>query len=47
MPAFASMLTDAQVAALTIYVRSQFSQQGPWTISERDVAKLRKETTEP
>ena len=47
MPAFASMLTDAQVAELAMYVRSRFSQQAQWTISERDVAKLRKEASEP
>lgn len=47
MPAFASMLTDGQVADVAAYLRSQFSPQAPWTISERDVAKLRKETTEP
>jgi mono/diheme cytochrome c family protein len=47
MPAFAKMLTDAQIAEVATYMRSRFSTEAPWTLDSADVAKLRKETVKP
>ncbi|MGH8213138.1 MAG: c-type cytochrome [Rhodanobacteraceae bacterium] len=41
MPAFGSKLDDAQVAALTTYIRNEWSNRAA-TVSESDVSKLRK-----
>ncbi|HJU27382.1 MAG TPA: cytochrome c, partial [Rhodanobacteraceae bacterium] len=40
MPAFANKLDDAEVAALTTYIRNEWGNQAA-TVSERDVSKLR------
>jgi mono/diheme cytochrome c family protein len=47
MPPFAGMLTDAQIAELAHYLRSQYSQHAPWPLEAADVAKYRKETPAP
>ncbi len=44
MPAFASALTDAQVAAITAYLRTNYSNRPAWTNLPADVAKARKAT---
>jgi mono/diheme cytochrome c family protein len=41
MPSFAAALTDAQVAALAVYLRDAYSHQAAWTVTASDVAKLR------
>jgi mono/diheme cytochrome c family protein len=41
MPAFATQLNDAQVAALTNYVTTQFGNPAAARVSDKDVAKLR------
>ncbi|MET3232725.1 UNVERIFIED_ORG: mono/diheme cytochrome c family protein [Burkholderia sp. 1263] len=41
MPAFATQLNDAQIAALTNYVTTQFGNPSTTRVSEKDVAKLR------
>ena len=43
MPAFGDSLTDAQVAELTAYMRSRFSDRPAWRNLPRAVAKARKE----
>jgi mono/diheme cytochrome c family protein len=41
MPAFAAQLNDAQIAALTNYVTTQFGNPAATRVSDKDVAKLR------
>jgi len=41
MPAFAAQLNDAQIAALTNYVTTQFGNPAAQRVSEKDVARLR------
>ena len=41
MPAFAAELNDAQIAALTNYVTTQFGNPAAARVSEKDVARLR------
>ncbi len=47
MPAFAGMLTDAQISDLAAFLRAHFSSQPAWTLDQAEVEKLRKETREP
>jgi mono/diheme cytochrome c family protein len=48
MPAFASALTDSQIAELANYLRAQFSQRAPWSaLDGSTVARIRKETPAP
>ena len=47
MPPFAGMLTDAQIADLARYLRSQYSKESPWPLTAADVAKYRKEKPAP
>lgn len=47
MPAYSAILTNAEIADVTAFLRARFSTNGPWTIDERYVAKLRKEKSEP
>jgi mono/diheme cytochrome c family protein len=42
MPAFASSMSDAQIAALLSYLRSRFSNQTPWTGVEKTVEDARR-----
>jgi mono/diheme cytochrome c family protein len=41
MPAFADMLTDAQVREITAYLRTRFTDKPPWTDIVRAVADAR------
>jgi mono/diheme cytochrome c family protein len=41
MPGFADVLTDAQLANLIAYVRSQFSNKPPWTDIAKEVRAAR------
>jgi mono/diheme cytochrome c family protein len=43
MPNFGHMLTDAQIAALTQYVRNHYSDQAQWGDVDAEVARARKE----
>ncbi|MDB5365799.1 MAG: putative diheme cytochrome [Rhodospirillales bacterium] len=45
MPSFGSIYSDAEIADLANYVTSRFGSKGS-TLSEKDVAKLRKETAQ-
>jgi mono/diheme cytochrome c family protein len=47
MPGFADTFTNAQIADLAAYLRSNFSSQPAWTLDEADVERLRKESHEP
>lgn len=47
MPGFASSLTDAQVAAITAYIRARFTDRAPWTGLENIVRSERKEDAQP
>ena len=47
MPAYSAMLTNAQIADVTAFLRARFSTGAPWRIDENYVAKLRKEKSEP
>jgi mono/diheme cytochrome c family protein len=47
MPAFNRILTDEQIAALTRYVRTRYSDQPEWTGVEAEVAKARHEGSSP
>ncbi|RXZ38182.1 cytochrome c [Oxalobacteraceae bacterium CAVE-383] len=48
MPAFADMLTDAQIADLANYARIMFAKRAAWPALDADaVAKIRKETPKP
>jgi mono/diheme cytochrome c family protein len=42
MPAFAAVLTDAQVAELTEYLRHTYSSAAPWQVSPETVAAMRR-----
>jgi mono/diheme cytochrome c family protein len=41
MPQFATLLTDAQIAALAGYLRTHYSDQPAWTDLAAEVAKVR------
>ena len=43
MPAFADLLNDAQIGALTAYIRARYSDQPAWPALDRAVAQARKE----
>jgi mono/diheme cytochrome c family protein len=43
MPAFDHIYDDQQIADLAAYIRSAYSQRGPWTDVEAAVVKVRKE----
>jgi nicotinate dehydrogenase subunit B len=43
MPAFAASLTDAQVAEITAYLRTRYTDKPPWADLTAAVAKARKE----
>jgi len=47
MPGFADTFTNAQIADLAAYLRTNFSSQSAWTLDEADVERLRKESHEP
>ncbi|CAN7736296.1 c-type cytochrome [Caballeronia sp. LjRoot29] len=47
MPGFADTFTNAQIADLAAYLRSNFSSQPAWTLDEADIERLRKESHEP
>jgi mono/diheme cytochrome c family protein len=42
MPAFAAVLTDAQVAELTEYLRHTYGSASPWQVSPETVAAMRR-----
>lgn len=42
MPSFAGSFTDQQMEQLIAYVRSTFSQHGPWSNVQDEIAKVRK-----
>jgi len=47
MPGFADTFTNAQIADLAAYLRSNFSSQPAWSLDEANVERLRKESHEP
>lgn len=47
MPAYSGMLTNAEIADVTAFLRARFSTDAPWTIDANYVAKLRREKSEP
>jgi mono/diheme cytochrome c family protein len=47
MPGFADTFTNAQIADLAAYLRSNFSSQPAWTLDDASVERLRKESHEP
>jgi len=47
MPPYSAMLTNAQIADVTAFLRARFGSGAPWRIDENYVAKLRKEKSEP
>jgi mono/diheme cytochrome c family protein len=43
MPGFEGTFTDEQISALTVYLRSQFSDQPPWPDVAGELSKIRRE----
>jgi mono/diheme cytochrome c family protein len=47
MPAFAGILTDAQIASLVQYIRARYTDQPQWTDVNSQIAKARQEGAKP
>jgi mono/diheme cytochrome c family protein len=47
MPAFAGILTDAQIASLAQYIRARYTDQPQWTDVNSQIAKARQEGATP
>lgn len=47
MPAFAGILTDAQIASVVQYVRARYTDQPQWTDVKSQIAKARQEGAQP
>lgn len=44
MPAYADMLSDADIAALTDYMQARYRRGAPWRDLAREVAEARRES---